>query len=110
MNKVFKQNNQTILDLCLQYCGTIEALFEFIKLNSLTEIDISTQEYYIPPVLREKIVKYYQDNDLEVASIDRNFYNLFSNDFNCDFNEDFPVTCSGSEDFDNNDFDINDFG
>lgn len=112
MTQVKILTTQSILDFCLQTCGSAEALFDVMKLNSLNDlfvqplIDLNVTDL----IKNQRVVDFYKNNNITPGTIDRDFLLQFSLDFNCDFNNDFPVTCSGSEDFDNNDFDINDFG
>lgn len=106
------QTTQSILDFCLQHCGSVEALFDVMKANSLNELLIAPlQNLSIDGLVRnQRVVDFYAKNNIHPGTIDREFLAQFSSDFNCDFNNDFPVTCSGTDDFNDNDFDTNDFG
>ena len=61
MSSIITQNNQTILDVAVQESGTVEALFDLMKLNGLSELPIHAQsELQLSPILRPEIVDYYK--------------------------------------------------
>lgn len=87
MIKITKQSNQSILDISLQCCGTVEALFDLLKLNNLDQIKLQPiMELYIPDVQRPQMEKHYRERSLEVASIDSTYYRVHNQSFNQSFN------------------------
>lgn len=60
MNSVTLQKNQTILDVCLREAGTVEGLFELLKLNLKPNLLVAEGEVLLlPPILRVDIVSYF---------------------------------------------------
>lgn len=87
MNKVSVLFNQSILDVTLQHCGTIENLFEVMKTNNMQELPlIPTQLFYIPSIIRKDVVDYYIKQNKQLASIGSDYYGAFSFGFSNGFN------------------------
>ena len=85
-------NNQTALDVVLQYTGSLENLFAVLLLNNKQNILLNEgEQILIMKASNPKLVKYYQEKQLTLASIDEIFLSQLSNDF------------------DDNDFDTDDF-
>ncbi|MEM6830704.1 MAG: hypothetical protein AAF551_09305 [Bacteroidota bacterium] len=72
MATIKKQQNQSLLDLSLQYYGTIERVFELMDDNSLTEITGEVSVYTDLNISREPeqrdIVAFYQNRSLAPAT------------------------------------------
>lgn len=70
-----KDINQSIYDLCLQHSGSITSLFDFMKLNGLTSLQMPRFGSYVaPPVVRKNIVEEYMRRAVVPGSIDNSFY------------------------------------
>lgn len=68
MSRIITQNNQTLLDVAVQESGTVEALFDLMKLNGLTALPIAAQsELILSPVLRPEIVEYYKSRTKQMG-------------------------------------------
>lgn len=68
MSKILTQNNQTLFDVAIQESGTVEALFDLMKLNGLTELPIHAQtELELSAVLRPEIVNYYKSRSKQMG-------------------------------------------
>jgi len=61
------QKHQTLMDIAIQYCGTVEALAELAALNDLeTTDDLTPGEYLLIPVIyEERVEKYFSDNNIQ---------------------------------------------
>jgi hypothetical protein len=90
MTQVKILTNQSILDFCLQTCGSAEALFDVMKLNSLNDLMVTPLiELNVPDLIKnQRVVDFYKNNNITPGSE----YSLLT------------------DDFDNNDFDPYDFG
>lgn len=63
-------SNQSILDVTLQHSGTIEQLFDVLKANNLTSLNVNPMPvFYIPSVVNKDIVDYYITENKQPASI-----------------------------------------
>ena len=63
-------SNQSILDVTLQHSGTIEQLFDVLKANNLTSLNVNPMPvFYIPSVVNKDIVDYYLTENKQPASI-----------------------------------------
>ncbi len=62
-------NTQTILDICLISTGTIESLFDLLKLNNLPDLSIQNIEQLqsIQPI-KKRTVNYYLSNGIVPAT------------------------------------------
>lgn len=83
--------SQSIIDVVLNYYGTIEPLFNFVKSNSLGSIDVillAGQEIEIDETLigDSAVVNYFNKNNFLVATSDEIEIGDFNEDFNNDFN------------------------
>lgn len=82
-------NNQTLLDVVLQFTGAIENLFEVIRFNNLSELKINEGEILnIEKASNPKLVAYFQEKKITCASIDTTLISQLSNDFD---DEDFDT-------------------
>lgn len=61
---------QTLFDIALQNCGSIDAVFEIASLNdtSISTLPDTGMVLNIPVPKNGKIVKYYRDNDITPAT------------------------------------------
>lgn len=61
---------QTLFDIALQECGSIDAAFEIASLNdvSISDIPASGMSLNIPEVKNMKTVKYYKNNGIIPAT------------------------------------------
>ncbi len=84
--KVDVFNTQTILDICLQSTGTIESLFDILKLNNMDTLFIGdkTQLEVIQPI-KARTVNYYASNSIKPATEINITGRSFSSDFSFDF-------------------------
>lgn len=65
------QRHQTLIDLAIQYCGTVEAVVKLAALNGLAATDDLTPGTFIeiPDVYDERVAKYFRDNDLKPVTV-----------------------------------------
>lgn len=81
---------ESILDVCLSQCGSLEAIFDIIKLNALPDINLLPGMQLIIPKapINKVIVDWYKANNIRpTTGVDASFYiGDFNNDFNNDFN------------------------
>lgn len=63
-------SGQSIFDVALQHCGTIEAAFDIAQQNGLSLTDDLTvgQELITPAVINPKVVQYYAANLVQPAT------------------------------------------
>lgn len=73
MSKVAVDQGQTIADLSLQHCGTIEQMFDMAELNDLSITDVPHPG---KPLLKTDVTSYvataYKDNGIVPATADAN--------------------------------------
>lgn len=61
MSSVVTQVNQTLFDIAVQESGTVEALFDLMKLNGLVDLSINPEtELLLPAILNPQVVDYYK--------------------------------------------------
>lgn len=69
MNNIRIQKNQTVLDISLRESGSLESLFDLLKLNQKTDLMITEgDDLLLPPVRRNDIVNYF---DSRIGSISK---------------------------------------
>lgn len=70
MNKAVVQQGQSILDVALQQCGNIEAIFEMAALNSISVTDDlpAGNSLVMPEAKDGKVVSYYSVNRVTPAT------------------------------------------
>ncbi|MDR1203737.1 MAG: hypothetical protein LBL58_19175 [Tannerellaceae bacterium] len=70
MRTVIPQERQTLLDLAIEYCGDVEAVFEIMQLNdlSITEELLAGKEIIVPEPYARKITEFYQSNNIQPAT------------------------------------------
>ena len=70
MNKAVVQQGQSILDVALQQCGSIEAIFEMAALNSISVTDdlLAGNSLVMPEAKDGKVVSYYSINRVTPAT------------------------------------------
>jgi hypothetical protein len=62
-------NTQTILDICLISTGTVESLFDLLKLNNLPDLSIqNVQQLQTIQPIKSRIVNYYLSNGIAPAT------------------------------------------
>jgi hypothetical protein len=66
--RVVRQNNQTLLDIAIQYCGDAQAAFEIALLNDVSLNDSETITLEIPPAYNRRVVEYYYNNNIKPAT------------------------------------------
>jgi len=82
MTSVITKVNQTLFDVCIQESGTVEALFDLMKLNGLTSLEISEGvELRLPRIMKPEVVEYYkkkakQSGQNPVVVVSAGFMNL----------------------------------
>jgi len=85
-------NTQTILDICLISTGTVESLFDLLKLNNLTDLSIQNiQQLNAIQPIKTRTVNYYLSNGITPAT------NIKADELNIDgialmFSNDIEVT------------------
>ncbi|MBI1837794.1 MAG: hypothetical protein HYR91_11080 [Flavobacteriia bacterium] len=80
-------STQTILDICLQTTGTVESLFDILKLNNMNSILIEDKrELEVIQPLKQRTVNYYASNNIRPATQLNINNRSFSSDFSFDFN------------------------
>ncbi len=64
------RKGQTLFDIALQNCGSIDAVFEIASLNdtSISTLPDTGMPLNIPVPKSGKIVKYYKDNNIIPAT------------------------------------------
>lgn len=69
-NIIKVRDSQTLYDIALQHAGSLRAILKIAEANSISiTSDLSPgQELIIPEVIREQVVRYFQDNKIIVAS------------------------------------------
>lgn len=82
------KNNQSILDIAVQHAGTVEALFDLVKANQLTDLDISGRSNLeVPKVIKPAISKHLSKRNKTIATMPRSDFGGFSNAFSNAFNQ-----------------------
>ena len=68
--RVKLQAGQNLLDIAVQYCGSIDAVYALHEKNGFDiGIDIPAgTAIIIPEILKPKIVKYFSDNNIIIAT------------------------------------------
>ena len=63
-------SRQSILDIALQYCGSVEAAFQIAQINNLALTDELTpgQQIEIPAVVNSSVVQYYMNHKIQPAT------------------------------------------
>lgn len=85
---VTAKNNQSILDIAVQHSGTVEALFDIIKSNQLTDLHISDRQILaVPTILKPAISKHFTNRNKTAATMPRNDFGAFSSAFSNAFNQ-----------------------
>lgn len=84
------QDNQSIIDLAIQHCGSAEAAFDLAALNgiSITDELAAGQTLQLPDVANKDIAKYYFDRGIVPATgtaIDLDNGRTFDNSYNITF-------------------------
>lgn len=81
-------STQSILDICIQSTGTIESLFDMLKLNNMNDLKIGmVQELNtIQPIKKRTVAFFKANNILTATDINRKKGRSFSSDFSRDFN------------------------
>lgn len=96
MNSIKTQKNQTVLDICLRESGSLESLFDLLKLNQKTVLLITEgEDLLLPSVRRIDVVNYFDSRvgsiskpriqfatDLIIPPLNGAFSIAFSNAFN----------------------------
>jgi hypothetical protein len=85
--RVAVKNNQSILDIAVQHSGTVEALFDILKANSLSDLIIEGMDSLeVPTVRNPKIIQHFQSRNKMAATLPiielGGFPLSFSNAFN----------------------------
>jgi hypothetical protein len=82
------KDNQSVLDIAMQHSGTVEALFEIIKSNQLSDLDISgRQSLEVPTILKPTISKHYVNRNKTASTMPNYEFGGFSNAFSNAFNQ-----------------------
>lgn len=72
MRSIISQNGQTVWDICVQYMGSVEPIFELLKLNPGVRTDITIPSgtvIYLPDIPDNKrIADYYALNEIKPAT------------------------------------------
>ena len=76
--KIIIQQGQSLLDIALQHCGDLSALFDLVVLNEIKEISITDEvapgSYLLaPPEVFKLLVNYYADHKHIPATADSPF-------------------------------------
>jgi hypothetical protein len=66
--KVRRQDNQTLLDVAIQYCGDAAAAFDIALLNDLSLTDDTFDEVLLSAPVNKRIVEYYSNNNINPAT------------------------------------------
>lgn len=63
-------SRQSILDIAIQHCGSVEAAFQIALLNNLALTDelVPGQQIEIPAVVNSSVVQYYEVNNIQPAT------------------------------------------
>ena len=92
MNKIKVQKNQTIADISIQECGTVEAMFDLLLKNNLTSILlIPESELFVSSVLKHEVVKYLNTRKKKIATGVVAYINPTSGSFNFSFSNAFNI-------------------
>lgn len=70
MKTIIVQRGQTLWDIALQYCGTIDAAYQIAAINNIlvTTQPKTNNTLKVPEVTNKKIVSYYFAHDINPAS------------------------------------------
>lgn len=66
--RVVRQNNQSIFDIAIQYCGDVVAAFEIALLNNISLTADSFDELIVPEPYDNRIVEFYRNNNINPAT------------------------------------------
>lgn len=67
-NTININQGQSLLDIAIQYCGSIESLFDIAELNSISPTDTVAGALLVEPV-SNNIARYYAANNLIPATL-----------------------------------------
>jgi hypothetical protein len=76
---------QSLFDIAIQYCGSIEAVFDIARLNAIDVTNDRQTELLIPYVYNRNMVEYYSNNNIVPATAELSTARKFSNHFNIKF-------------------------
>ncbi len=67
---ISKLPGQSLLDICVQYTGTIETLFDLMHLNSLGMDEIISEpiQLILPTISKKAIVNHINSNNIQIAT------------------------------------------
>lgn len=70
MRQVEVLNGQTIFDVAIQNCGSVDAAYDIAILNNIevTSCPESGTVLYVPDAIKKKVVQYYQQNEIKPAT------------------------------------------
>lgn len=69
------QANQSILDLVIQHCGSVEGLFAFAELNNTQTLHAFIEgSDFVCDVIDAKVVSYYKNNNIAPATLSEYTY------------------------------------
>lgn len=86
MSKITVLKNQTIFDVALQQSGSIESVFEMMKINSMSNLLVAPFSQIVPPgVLNQKVIDYYKIKSIVPASALKKRNKSFNKSFNSSF-------------------------
>lgn len=70
MRRVEVLNGQTVFDVAVQNCGSIDAAFDIAALNNIevTSYPESGTILYVPDAIDKKVAQYYQQNEIKPAT------------------------------------------
>lgn len=70
MRRVEVLNGQTVFDVAIQNCGSVDAAYDIAILNNIevTSYPESGTVLYVPAAIDKKVVQYYQQNEIKPAT------------------------------------------
>ena len=68
--KTIAKERETIADIALKECGSVEAMFDIARLNgiALSDEPQTGQNITLPTIYERQVVRYYNENSISPAS------------------------------------------